>query len=112
VQFVLTQQAQFVSDLQQMRKLSDRRHAQVTDALVGLISVVGQVAGRVEALATRHDELAHRHEELAKRHGELAEAQRETQVNLNALLLVVDKHLRERGIRRRRTTRTPRPLMP
>jgi prefoldin subunit 5 len=65
--------------------------------MIGLVGIVGRVAARVEELAQRHDELAKRHEEIAKRHEELAEAQRETQSSLSALMLVVERHLRERG---------------
>jgi hypothetical protein len=93
IQFLLAQRAQFATDLQQTREfvatgfresreLSDRRHGQVTEALIGLTSIVGGLAD-----AERR---------IERQHAELAEGHKETQANLNSLMLVVEKYFRER----------------
>lgn len=90
IRFLLSHQAQFATDLQQVRELEDRRHAQLTDAVLGLAGILGRLSSLQEALAQRHDD-------LVRRVDQLADAQRETQANLNALILVVEKYLRNRS---------------
>ena len=51
MQFVLQQQAQFATDIQQI----DERHRQLQDAVIALTGIVGRVA---EAQAQSHQELA------------------------------------------------------
>lgn len=104
IHFLLTQQAQFATDLQQVRELEDRRHAQLTDAVLGLAGIIGRLSSLQEDIALRHDDLTRRvdqlaghFDQLAGRFDQLAEAQRETQANLNALILVVEKFLRDRS---------------
>jgi hypothetical protein len=89
IHFLRSHQAQFATDLQQVRELEDRRHTQLTDAVLGLAGILGRLSSLQEALAERHDD-------LVRRVDQLAEAQRETQANLNALILAVEKYLRDR----------------
>jgi hypothetical protein len=89
IQFLLAQQAQFGADLQQSRELSDQRHEEVTRALLGLTSIVGTLAVAGQRIDLRIEAIARKHEELADAH-------KVTQTNLNALMLVVEKYLRER----------------
>jgi phage shock protein A len=104
IQFLLAQQAQFAADLQQSRELSDRRHGQVTEALMGLTALAGgfvkadeRLGQRLEALDERLDSISRKHEDLARRHEELAEAQKETHARFNSLMSVVERYFRERG---------------
>ena len=104
IQFVVSQQAQFVSDLQSMRQEADRRHGHVMEGIVGLTSVVGhlarhmtQLTERVDRLTERVDRLAERVDRLAERHEALAQAQQETEARLQTLMDVVDKYFRDRN---------------
>jgi hypothetical protein len=93
IQFLLAQQAQFAADLQQSRELSDQRHDHVTQAILGVTTVLGHLVGVQAEQAKRHDVLAAEVREMMDRQlRELAEAQKETQGNLNALILVVEKY--------------------
>jgi hypothetical protein len=76
------QQAQFAVDLQQSRELSDRRHLQVTEALMRLTVVVADLG----TAQTRSE----------RRYEELAAAQKETQANLSTLMRIVEKYFRDR----------------
>jgi two-component sensor histidine kinase len=90
IQFVVSQQAQFVSGLQGMRQEADRRHGHLMEGIVGLTSVVGHLARHMTQLTERVDRLAESHEALAQ-------AQQETEARLQTLMDVVDKYFRDRN---------------
>jgi hypothetical protein len=92
---LLAQQAQFAADLQQARELlhqsrelSELRHAQISDALVGAMAFGG-------ILAESDRQVGRRLAEVATVQKELGEAQKVTETSLSALMLVVERHLRE-----------------
>jgi phage shock protein A len=88
MEFVLAQQAQFVADLQQSREESDRRYAQVSEALTGAMAFGG-------ILAESDRQVGRRLAEVATVQKELGEAQKVTEASLSALMLTVERHLRE-----------------
>lgn len=90
IEFLLAQQAQFMADLQQSRELSDQRHIEISRAIAGLISLAGSFAEMDRRLGLRIDSVGLKLEALA-------DAQRETEARLNALMLVVERYLRERS---------------
>ena len=82
MQFVLEQQAQFATDLTQVKEilLDVARAQERTNAIVA-------------TLAERHVELAERHADLAERHAELAQQQKTTEQALHVLISTVERHI-------------------
>ena len=95
MEFLLAQQAQFAADLRQARELlhqsrelSDQRYAQLSEALVGAMAFGG-------ILAESDRQVGRRLAEVATVQKELGEAQKVTEASLSALMLTVERHLRE-----------------
>jgi len=86
IQFILEQQAQFASDIQQIKDVIKAQQVHFMTDLTELRSVVLKLAGAQgrtnELLAT-----------LAERHVELADQHKTTEQNLNALISTVDRHI-------------------
>jgi hypothetical protein len=102
MEFLLAQQAQFAADLQQARELlhqsrelSDQRHAQISDALIGAMAFGGILAESDRQLGRRMAELSTAHKETEASLKELHKAQKVTEASLSALMLTVERHLRE-----------------
>jgi hypothetical protein len=84
VQFLLRQQAQFAADFEKLTAKTDR----LTDAVVGLTGIVGR-------LAEGHERLRASQERTDARLRELAEQAKRTEANLDALIDMFERHLRE-----------------
>ena len=84
VQFLLRQQAQFAADFEKLTAKTDR----LTDAVVGLTGIVGR-------LAEGHERLRESQERTDARLRELAEQAKRTEANLDALIDMFERHLRE-----------------
>jgi hypothetical protein len=97
IECLLAQQAEFVTDLQRSRELSDQRHGEITRALMGLTAITGIMADSDRKLGGRMDALARKQEAMAEAIRDLAVSHRETDTNLGSFLLVVDKYFRERS---------------
>jgi hypothetical protein len=95
MEFLRAQQAQFMADLQQSRELSDQRHAQISDALIGAMAFGGILAESDRQLGRRMAELSTAHKETEASLKELHKAQKVTEASLSALMLTVERHLRE-----------------
>ena len=90
MEFIIQQQAQFVSDIQILRE----RQSHLTDALVTVVGVVGQLAEAQRRTDARLAELAaHVDEKFA----ELAEAQARTDDRLNVLIDAVERFVSRNG---------------
>lgn len=112
VQFLLTRQAQFASDLATLSGQVNR----LADGMVDLTGVVGQgmsllgqlaegqsrVVDALERVAEAHAQLAEAQAQLTAAHAQLAAAQartderlRETDARLNIVIDMFERHLRE-----------------
>lgn len=99
MEFVLTQQAQFVADLAQMREIqaasqSELRALVETVASMGetvsaVVSVVGDLA---EHQRQTDERLAQVREDTDRRFGEVADTQREMGERVNTLIGVVERY--------------------
>ena len=90
IEFIIEQQAQFASDIQILRE----RQSHLTDALVTVVGVVGQLAEAQQRTDARLAELAaHVDEKFA----ELAEAQARTDDRLNGLIDAVERFVSRNG---------------
>ena len=81
MQFLLRQQAQFAADFSKHQEDFAKHRAQITDGLVGLTAIVGQVAA-----AQLRNEVEIR---------ELREGMRETDARLNVVISMFERHLRD-----------------
>lgn len=91
VQFLLQQQARFAADFERLSGKTDL----IADGLIGLTGLVGRVNENVSQLAERVDSLTERMDGLAERVIDLAAAQRVTESNLNVVIQMFERHLRE-----------------
>jgi hypothetical protein len=90
IEFIIEQQAQFASDIQILRE----RQSHLTDALVTVVGIVGQLAEAQQRTDARLGELAaHADEKFAQ----LAEAQARTDDRLNVLIDAVEKFVSRNG---------------
>jgi hypothetical protein len=88
MQFLLQQQAQFSADLSKLEQKTDR----IADGLIGLTSVVGQLA----AAQLRTDEqLKELREQLGASNAGLAAHIGSVESHLNVLIDMFERHLRE-----------------
>jgi hypothetical protein len=93
IQFILAQQAQFVSDVQQLREVQSERQGQIgkiTDALLTATGLLGKVVEAQHRLGEHQEELAKRQEGLAQLHAELTE-------RFNAFIAIMERYLSEKG---------------
>ena len=103
IQFVVSQQAQFVSDLQSMRQEADRRHGQVMEGIVGLTSVVGHSSRRERHTRTSTGSPSASTDSPSAWTGSpkgmkpSPQAQQETEARLQTLMDIVDKYFRDRN---------------
>ncbi len=88
IEFLLAQQAQFMTDLQHSRELSDQRHVEISRAIVGLSAMGGVLAENDRQLGLRMADMAAAQKDLHETMNELATSQ-------TALMLTVERHLRE-----------------
>jgi len=88
MQFLLNQQAQFAADLAKNESRWTERFERLTDGLVGLTGIVGQLA----ASQQRTDDHLR---ELRESDARLQEQIRETDAHLNIVIDMFERHLRE-----------------
>lgn len=98
VQFLLTQQAQFASDLASL----NGQVVRIADAVLGLTGIVGRVAESQAQLVESHRGLVEAYARLVEAQERLAAAQartdeqlRETDARLNIVIDMFERHLRE-----------------
>ncbi len=90
IKFIVEQQAQFVTDLHQVREVLHTH----SEAITAIIGMVGRIA---EAQLRTETNLAEFQRRTETRFAELAEAQRETHERLNAFIVVVEKFISRNG---------------
>lgn len=91
VQFLLRQQAQFAADFEKLTAKTDR----LTDAVVGLAGVVGRQAEGHDRLREAQQRTDEQLRATDMRLSELAEQAKRTEANLDALIDMFERHLRE-----------------
>jgi peptidoglycan hydrolase CwlO-like protein len=96
MEFILEQQAQLFSGLNQLRaELGELKDVvvEIAPAQQRTNAIVETLAERHVELAARHAELAQSHADLARSHKEVAEQQKITEQSLNALISIVERHI-------------------
>jgi len=104
IQFILNQQAQFASDIQQLREIQSEQQGQISklnDALITVTGVIGQIAKMQEELAAefarQKAEFDRRQTKLEERHAQLEERHAELEERFNAFVLFMEKYLSDKG---------------
>jgi peptidoglycan hydrolase CwlO-like protein len=93
IQFIVAQQAQFVTNIHQLREIQEQQQAQIgrlTDAFVTMTGFMGKIAEAQAELARRQAEMAKSQVELARSHAELED-------RFNAFIVFMEKYLSGRG---------------
>ena len=88
MQFLLSQQAQFDANLQQLSSRTDR----IAEGLIGLTGLVGMVNRSVGDLAARTDEMMR---DTKARMDDLGAYISKVEAHLNVVIDMFDRHLRE-----------------
>ena len=86
IEFIVKQQAQFTTDMQQVRDVLQKH----SEAFVGVLGILG----RLTEAQLRTDS---RMEVLESKMAELAEVQKETGERLNAFIVFVEKYISSRN---------------
>lgn len=92
IEFVLSQQAQFATNLQQLADTQvtfQNQLNKVNEAVVATIGMIGKLAQAQERTEKEVQELSHKLDALAQRGGE-------TEERLNAFIAVVERYISER----------------
>lgn len=104
IEFVLTQQAQFVTDLGLMREVQATFQSQLNtmgETMSAVVSVVGGLAQHQrqadERLAQSREDTDRRFAEVAETQREVAETQREMGERVNLLIGVVERYFSGRN---------------
>ncbi len=94
MEFIVEHQAKFAAELEMMREVQAADAKRFTDAIMGLVDIVGSLArsqmsadGRIAELQARTDESMTR----------LSEAQAQTEESLKALINTVERHIGGNG---------------
>jgi hypothetical protein len=100
MQFILEQQAQFASDIQQLREAqaaSERAQAaiqvkldKIADATIAAFGIIGELTASQKQLAESHKQLAEAQARSEQRHAE-------TEERLNALISLVERYISGRN---------------
>ena len=93
IEFIIQQQAQFASDIQILRE----KQSHLTDALVTVVGVVGQLAEAQQRTDARFAELAESQQRTDAKLAQLAEAQARTDDRLNVLIDAVERFVSRNG---------------
>jgi hypothetical protein len=107
LQFIVNQQAQFVTDIQQLREVQSVQQGQIakiTDAVIAVTGLVGRVAKAQEDLTSQQAEFA-RHlaesarqqAEFAKQQAEFAKNHAELEERFNAFVVFMERYLSDKG---------------
>ncbi len=86
IQFIINQQAQFTTDIQQLREVQKEQQGQIrqlADAVIAVTGLMGRVAKAQEEVARQQVESARRHDELEER--------------FNSFVAFMEKYLSDRG---------------
>lgn len=97
MQFILEQQAQFTSDMQELRQELRARYNEVLGLVTNLAIAQERTNEIVETIAERHVELAALHAQLAQRHDQLADQQKTVEQQLTILINTVERHISDHG---------------
>lgn len=92
MEFIVNQQAQFATDIQQLQE----SHSRLTEALTTVVGLVGRVVEAQERATTQITELAAAQERTDTGMDELRKAQLETDERLNIFINVVERYINER----------------
>ena len=89
IEFLVQQQAQFSADLQASRVEFDQKIAKLTDGVIGLAAIVGQIT-------QKQLETDKSIKELSEQQVETAAQLKETDERLNIFINVVERYISER----------------
>jgi len=94
MEFIVEQQAQFAADIQVMREVQATQYGRLSDALISVVGIVGNLAQAQTSTEGRITLLAQRTEEGIN---QLVEAQARTEDRLNAFINVVERYISGNG---------------
>ena len=92
MEFILEQQAQFASDIQQLRESQVQTELIVNRLAAATLEGFKDVNAKIDALVDSHIRLTEAHERLSESQTRLSESQARTDESLRNLIAVVDRH--------------------
>jgi septation ring formation regulator EzrA len=99
-QSILNQQAQFISDLQQLREVqsaTDRNVASLTEAFLTVTGLVGRLTDVQTQLLERQAKTAESMSDLARQMADLARSHVALEERFNAFVAFMERYLSDRG---------------